>query len=173
MSMLCIASLIPTAPTRPGTVLCCTEFGGSWAFAWSIARGSQSFSGAANDRRFLSCPKRTSFGSKKVTFPKNDSCWWHEVFVVAQMEYGNSWKKTSLRSNIIQTKKNIYGNWLFSWFQTCHRGGTGKSPLDLKIQFSIVFHWLVFRHMSHEKNLGWLWYIGNPTQLYRDYNKPL
>ena len=29
-------------------------------------------------------------------------------------------------------------------------------------------------HVSNEKNLGWLGYIGDYTaQLYRDYNKPL
>ena len=29
-------------------------------------------------------------------------------------------------------------------------------------------------HLSNEKNLGWLGYIGDyTTQLYRDYNKPL
>ena len=29
-------------------------------------------------------------------------------------------------------------------------------------------------HLSHEKNPGWLGYIGDyTTQLYRDYNKPL
>ena len=29
-------------------------------------------------------------------------------------------------------------------------------------------------HVSNEKNLGWLGYIGDyTTQLYRDYNKPL
>ena len=29
-------------------------------------------------------------------------------------------------------------------------------------------------HMSHEKNPGWLGYIGDyTTQIYRDYNKPL
>ena len=33
---------------------------------------------------------------------------------------------------------------------------------------------LLESHMSNEKNLGWLGYIGDyTTQLYRDYNKPL
>ena len=31
-----------------------------------------------------------------------------------------------------------------------------------------------FHHLSNEKNLGWLGYIGDyTTQLYTDYNKPL
>ena len=36
-----------------------------------------------------------------------------------------------------------------------------RPPLDLSIQFSMVFYWLVCRHRSNQKNLGWLGYIGD------------
>ena len=33
---------------------------------------------------------------------------------------------------------------------------------------------MAITHLSNEKNIGWLGYIGDyTTQLYRDYNKPL
>ena len=40
---------------------------------------------------------------------------------------------------------------------------------------AVADSWFLLRNqMSHEKNPGWLGYIGDyTTQLYRDYNKPL
>ena len=41
-------------------------------------------------------------------------------------------------------------------------------------QQAFIFNPYKLRHMSNEKNPGWLGYIGDETtQLYRGYNKPL
>ena len=54
-----------------------------------------------------------------------------------------------------------------SVFQDLHRISTTKTKV---IQLSRMF----YQHVSHERNPGWLGYIGDYTaQLYGDYNKPL
>ena len=50
------------------------------------------------------------------------------------------------------------------------------NPISIIISYimddSTVVH--MFVYLSHEKNRGWLGYIGDyTTQLYRDYDKPL
>ena len=45
----------------------------------------------------------------------------------------------------------------------------------MRIQRMLNYNWVVATQMNHEKNPGWLGYIGDdvPTQLYKEPNKPL
>ena len=53
----------------------------------------------------------------------------------------------------------------------------GLTPICLILSFNLNMLRVFLprgNHLSHEKNPGWLGYIGDyTTQLYRDFNKPL
>ena len=59
------------------------------------------------------------------------------------------------------TKHIKHRTWTYGW--------------SLEVHWPRVHKGLIYnRHLSHEKNPGWLFYIRDyTTQLYRDYNKPL